>query len=44
MLNIMIGLRPGLKEFAQMNVVLKFMPNLSFLRWANELLYLRGEI
>lgn len=25
-----------------MNVVLKFMPNLSFLRWANELLYLRG--
>jgi ABC-type multidrug transport system ATPase subunit len=35
------GLRPGLKEFAKMNVVLKFMPNLSFLRWANELLYLR---
>jgi hypothetical protein len=26
-----------------MNVVLKFMPNLSFLRWANELLYLRGK-
>jgi ABC-type multidrug transport system ATPase subunit len=37
---IFSGLRPSLKEFSTMAQPMKFMPNLSFLRWSNELLYL----